>query len=270
MPDAAEDAADRLYGLPLEDFVRERDAAAKELRRQDRDAAAAVAALRKPVAHAWAANQALRGDPEMGEELLAAGEELRAAQDSALSGGGRDELRAATARERAAVEAIVEAAAERRTLGATALDRLRRTLHAAATDEDVRAAVAGARLIGDAEAGGAWPFALSDVPSAPARKVRAKPRDDGAERKKREEQEEQRRELRERLDAARHDRGEAERRFARAEREAARAAERLERALAEAEEARERADVTAGQRDEAERVVEHARDEVARLEEQLD
>ena len=39
-------------------------------------------------------------------------------------------------------------------------DRLRTTLHAVAGDEALRAALAAGRLTGEAQAGGAWPFAL--------------------------------------------------------------------------------------------------------------
>ena len=45
------DEADKLYGLPLEDFIAERDAFAKALRAQGRRAEAdEVKALRKPPA----------------------------------------------------------------------------------------------------------------------------------------------------------------------------------------------------------------------------
>ena len=52
----ATDPIDELYGLPLEDFVAQRDALAKRLRADgDRDAAAAVKKLPKPTRAAWAA-----------------------------------------------------------------------------------------------------------------------------------------------------------------------------------------------------------------------
>src|SRR6201990_1669766 len=100
------DEADRMYGLPLEEFVSERDAAAKALRRAgDRDAANALAKLPKPTPAAWAANQVARTEPEILDEFLAAGGALREAQETALAGdasGLRDAIRA----QRAAVDAF--------------------------------------------------------------------------------------------------------------------------------------------------------------------
>src|SRR4029079_16990871 len=58
---------DRLYGLALEEFRKERDALARRLRADgNRDDAASVAELRKPVLAAWVVNRlaprARRGD----------------------------------------------------------------------------------------------------------------------------------------------------------------------------------------------------------------
>ena len=90
--DPVDDAADRLYGLPLEDFIAERDATAKALRKDgDKEAAAAVAKLPKPSQVAWVANQLGRAGAD---DLLAAGDAIREAQ---LGGGGREALREATA-----------------------------------------------------------------------------------------------------------------------------------------------------------------------------
>src|ERR671914_2647188 len=86
--DPVEEAAGRLYGLPLEDFTRERDATARELRKaKERDAAATVAKLPKPSQAAWAANHLARERRDLVDALLAAGDALREAQDAALSGG---------------------------------------------------------------------------------------------------------------------------------------------------------------------------------------
>src|SRR5918999_4893627 len=157
----AEEAAARLYGLPLEDFTRERDALARELRKaKERDTAAVIAKLPKPSQAAWAANRLARERRDLIDDLLAAGDALREAQDAALSGGGADALRDAGAAERRAVDALVAAAKELRPSGrkpsGTTLDRLRNTLHAAAADDDVRAALDAGRLVEDAEGGSAW------------------------------------------------------------------------------------------------------------------
>src|SRR5690349_22162490 len=86
-PRAVLDEADRLYGLPLEQFTAERDAAAKALRKSgDREAAAVLAKLPKPTPAAWAANQVARTEPDVRDEFLAAGAALREAQEAALAG----------------------------------------------------------------------------------------------------------------------------------------------------------------------------------------
>jgi hypothetical protein len=52
---------DELYGLPLDRFIPERDALAKELRATgDREAAELVKAQRKPVVATWALNRLAR------------------------------------------------------------------------------------------------------------------------------------------------------------------------------------------------------------------
>jgi hypothetical protein len=285
--DPVAEAADRLYGLPLEDFTRERDAAARALRSdKQRDAAAEVAKLRKPGAGAWAVNAIAREQPRLRDELLEAGDELRAAQDAAIAGRGARELREATARERAAVDAVLDAAAKLRpggrALSGTAADRLRQTLHAAAVDREVREAIAAGRLVRDAEGGGAWPFAAGDdeaeeeapavaetraKPVKPKRakaKARAPSPERAAERRRADREAAQeaiarreaeraaaarRRDLEAQLASARRERTSRERDLTAAARDAERATERLERARVAAEE---------------------ARDATARLEEQLD
>ena len=70
MAQAPDDAVDRLYGLPREEFIGERDALAKELRAGGRrDEAAAVKALGKPTVAAWAANQAVRSQKKSARDL---------------------------------------------------------------------------------------------------------------------------------------------------------------------------------------------------------
>ncbi|HWK27816.1 MAG TPA: hypothetical protein VNS09_14730 [Solirubrobacter sp.] len=156
-----------LYALPLEQFVPARDALARQLRKAgDREAAARVAKLTKPTPAAWTANQLAREHPELISALLEAGAALREAQDAALAGGGAAGLRAASSAERTAVDAVLAAASGYRPAGrplSSALaDRLRTTLHAAATDESIRSALVDGRLVSEPSAGGAWPFALED------------------------------------------------------------------------------------------------------------
>jgi hypothetical protein len=157
---------DHLYALPLEEFTPARDAAAREIRKAgDRETAAVVAKLPKPTPAAWTANQVAREQPELIEAMLDAGAALREAQEAAVSGGGGGRgLREATLAERAAVDAVMAAASAHRPAGRAlsraVTDRLRTTLHAAAADESIREALAAGRLVSEAQAGGAWPFAL--------------------------------------------------------------------------------------------------------------
>jgi hypothetical protein len=302
--DPVDEAAGRLYGLPLEEFTRERDALARELRKEkQRDVAAAVGKLPKPSQAAWSANQLAREHRDLVDELLAAGDALRDAQDAAIGGKGAAALRDAAAVERQAVDALMTVAKDLRPGGRkpseATLERLRNTLHAAAGDETVRDALDAGRLVEDATATGAWgllaPVTGDDAEpearprrqrerKAPAKKKRAPARSaeqaaadrEAAEREAAEraaalqEERERRQRLEAELREARADRRARDREMARAEREADRAAKRLEAALAAAEEAREQAEEAQEELEAARKASEAARDEVARLEEQLD
>jgi hypothetical protein len=281
--DQVDDVAGRLYGLPLEDFTRERDAAARELRKaKERDAAAIVAKLPKPSQASWAANTLAREQRGLVDALLDAADDLREAQEGAVAGkGGAGELREAAAAQRAAIDALIDAAKELRPGGRKpteqTLERLRTTLTAAATDDDVRAALDQGRLVEDASGAGAWGLvAGGDVPAAPPRKPRrTKPKKDEADdRAEREAAEREAQERRQRLEAelreARAERRSRERELDRAERAAERAMKRLEDAIAAADDAREQADEAKSDLDAARASAEEARDHAARLEEQLD
>ncbi|HET6865438.1 MAG TPA: hypothetical protein VFH80_05925 [Solirubrobacteraceae bacterium] len=148
MPDA-----DELYGLPLDRFVPERTALARELRRAGRrEEASEVAALRKPSVAAWAVNQLVRTQGKGVDELFEAGDALRAAHDQVLAGSAdAGSLRTGVARERAAVEALSKLAgglltSDGHELSPTIIERVSETLHAAALDDDARAQVRDGRL----------------------------------------------------------------------------------------------------------------------------
>jgi hypothetical protein len=158
MADAPDDAIDRLYGLPLEEFIPERDTLARELRNAGRRGeATAVKGLRKPTVAAWAVNQAVRSQPRAARELWAAGDALAAAQEAVLSGkGSGPDLREAAERERTALDPLVDAARGLLTssggdLPATTIDRVRATLQAAAIDADAREEVAAGRAVRERE-----------------------------------------------------------------------------------------------------------------------
>ena len=184
MAEAPDDAVDRLYGLPREEFIGERDALAKELRADGRrDEAAAVKALGKPTVAAWAANQAVRSQKKPARDLWKAGDQLSAAHDAVLAGKGSGaKLREATERERAAVERLVDAArgllsASGGDLSEATIERVRETLHAGAIDPDAREEVAGGRTARERTpqglfGGGADVFAVE----APKRAAKAQPK----------------------------------------------------------------------------------------------
>jgi hypothetical protein len=144
---------DDLYGLPLERFVPERGALARELRSSGgREEASAVAALRKPSISAWSVNQLVRSQHHAVEDLFAAGDALRDAQSGVLAGSAAaSALREATERERAAVEALLDKArgllsSDGHELRPMILDRVAETLHAAALDDDARTLIRDGRL----------------------------------------------------------------------------------------------------------------------------
>jgi hypothetical protein len=172
---AAPDEADALYGLPLEQFVAERDALAKRLRAEGRrDEAAAVRELGKPTLAAWGVNQAVRARSREAGELWAAGDALAAAQEALLEGrGDARTLRDAARAEQAARRPLVEAArglltGRGRSLGESALERVDETLHAAAVDPAARADVAAGRATRELRHVGMGPLGLDVAPPPPA------------------------------------------------------------------------------------------------------
>jgi hypothetical protein len=183
---------DALYGLPLEQFTPERDELVKRLRKEgDRDGAARVKKLRKPTVAAWAVNQVARSQPKAIRELGKAAEALGKAQAAVLSGkGSADKLRAASERERAAVQVLMEAArglltGNGKALSESTLEDVADTLRAAALDEDTRELVLAGRVDRERRAAGLGSgldaFALSGAApraKAPPAKPEAKTKPD--------------------------------------------------------------------------------------------
>ena len=229
-PDAAarERVGEHLYGLPLDEFVRGRDALARSLRKEgEREEADAVAKLQKPNAVAGLVNQLARKRPGDLRRFLAAADALRKAQTS----GGGDFAKAAAA-EREALQALTRAA---RDVGEKAseqtLDRVARTLRAAAGDDEARPLVERGVLTREVEPTG-FASVLAAMPAKPAAR-RSQPKRDAGEKKR--------------------ERARAERELARARaraEELARAADAAERA---AKEARRKADEAAEELERAER-----------------
>ena len=144
MSEISAEVADVLRDLnrrPRSEFVAARTELARRLRADGRrEAAAAVAALRKPSAAVWAVNQLVHVDADAVEELVAGGERLREAQRRALQGdpsagaGVRSSLQAEQAlldRAVASASGALTAAGERP--GPDVLARIRQTLHTAVT-----------------------------------------------------------------------------------------------------------------------------------------
>ena len=168
-----ESEIDKLYGVPLDEFIHDRDELAKRLRREgEREAAERIKKLRKPSAGAWALNQAIRRRRKETEVLLAAGERLREAHESLMSGGDPAALRDAMQEERGLASALADCAeaiaSETGKSGPALRERVRSTLHAATVDEEARDELAKGRFIREREAVGLGPFGAA-APVAPAR-----------------------------------------------------------------------------------------------------
>lgn len=221
------DARD-LYGLPLERFIAERSALAKELRAGGQgDEAERVVKLRKPSVAAWAVNQLVRTQRAALGELFEAGDELRRAHGELLAGrGDPGALRQASDREREAVQQLTTTSrgllsTEGHELSAAMLERVGETLHAAALDQDARAKVADGCLERELRHVG---LGAGPVPRAPSRATRKPARRVERERA-------------ERLKAARKAAADARRDAQRATRELRAAEQRRERAAAALEQA---------------------------------
>lgn len=246
---AADREADALYGLPLESFVRERDALAKRLRKEGRaDEADAVKGLRKPTVVAWAVDQLAHHRPEELGRLLAAADRLREAQTR-----GSDDFAEAASAEREAVRAVTRAAGEilagaGRAASDATLDGVARTLRAAAASEEARERLERGVLTDEVEPTGFGDLLGSLAASASSAPAAKPPKVDARAR--------ERKEAREALARARSHAKELREDATAAEREAAQLARAAERAERDAEKARERA--------------EGAEAEVARAKERLD
>jgi hypothetical protein len=235
--------ADALYGAPFEDFIAERGALAKRLRAAgDRGAAKRVTALRKPSVAAWTLNQLVRSRARDIAAFAQAADGLRDAQAALLEGRGSPAgLREARAAERAAVDRLLEVARGLfpggREPGATTLERVAATLHAAAADEAVRDAVLSGRLLAEREPSGFGDLevALPEAPPAAAALPGEEEEDDDDAAAERERAQAAERERQERIAALRAalDEAVAERERAEEALAAARAEEERRRAALE-------------------------------------
>jgi hypothetical protein len=226
---------DRLYHGPLDEFTNARNELAESL---EGDAAAWVKGLKKPSRAAWLVNQLAVRKPDEIAELLAAGRELRAAQEEMLAGSpDREKLREAAHREQEQVDSLLrtaEAIGREHGVGAQILTRVGETLQAASSDPEVAEAIEAGRLTREQRAASVGLVG----PAAPAPKGKRAKRSDAAERRARQRQAKRR--------------NQAERKLATAER-------RLERERAALEKARGTVERAEGKVHEAELDVHAAR-----------
>ena len=155
---------DRLYALPLDEFVSERDALAKQLRKEgDREAAAAVKALRKPSVAAWAVNQVRRDRPEDVRRLIDVTEELHRVYAGLSSAGARERLSEAAAMQRDLVALLSRCAAQLLDAGGhsasdATLAKVADTLRAAALDRELRQQLTDGRVVKERRAASLGPL----------------------------------------------------------------------------------------------------------------
>ena len=139
---SVDEIADRLYGLPPEQFIEARDQAAKDEKLPE------VKQLRRPTLPAWAINLLVREKPDVVEEFLALGEGLRSAQQS-LQG---DELRRLAAQRQQLVSGLVAqarklAAAADHPLNSAAQAEVETTLQAGLAEPDAADEIRSGRLV---------------------------------------------------------------------------------------------------------------------------
>jgi hypothetical protein len=166
--------AEDLYGRPLSEFVAARKKAADQV--TDKELAKQVKALRKPNAAAWAVNALARERPELVEEVLDLGEQLRDAQADA--DGSRTRLldrarRDLTSQALGEASSLTEASGG--TLSAQAAAGVEETLRAAMTDPDAGEAVQDGLLVTSFAASPFEPVDLTHVLAVPPDGSRKRP-----------------------------------------------------------------------------------------------
>lgn len=199
-----EDALDRLFHGPLEEFTSARNELAKSLR-SDGEAEAAdwVKSLRKPSRGAWLVNQLATRKADQVSGLLEVGGELRAAQEEMLAGAtDREKLRETARREQEAVDSLLrtaDAIGREHGVGAQILTRVGETLQAAAGDPELAEAIRRGRVTKEQRAAS---IGLVGPASAPAPARKGKREDAAAERRARQQQAKRRKEAERKLDTA--------------------------------------------------------------------
>ena len=181
-----EEIAAELYALPLEEFTEARNERVKTV--ADRDLAAAVMRLRKPLAPAWIVNLFARERPDQLAQALELGESLREAQEELDA----KTLTALTRQRRTLVRELARAATDlaehagARVTAATT-EAVEQTLNAAMLDAGAADAVASGRLIRPLEPSGGDTIDVSDAVAGvlASRPVRETPPDELSQRRAR-------------------------------------------------------------------------------------
>jgi hypothetical protein len=147
LTDDLADVVARLYSVPPEEFIAERDVAVDAAKRAGRrDLAVRIGKLRKPTIAAWLVNLLSHQRPDLIGELLALGDELRDAQRE-LRG---EALRELSLRRRATISALGR---EARELAVAAGRPVRDKLPLAEVEQTLTAALADAYVAGEVRAG---------------------------------------------------------------------------------------------------------------------
>jgi hypothetical protein len=239
---------DALYELPPEQFIGARDRLFKRLRDEGTSSdAQRVKSFRRPTVPAWAVNQVVRQHQREVEELLAAGEDLRRAQQRALSGKGGADLREASEHRRNALRDAVQAAEEVLELAgrgsAPHLEAIRTTFEAASLNREAATELLEGRLVKELDApagfGDVTGLTLVQGTEGAEGKAAAKRADQEARRRAREKREAE--EAKARVAEVRREAQRAEREAAKAEREADRARVEAVRLRKVAQQARQKA-----------------------------
>ena len=171
MADALVRETEKLYGLHPSEFTAARNARAKELKKDDPELAAAVAALPKPSVAAAALNELLREDPSEVRALIQSGKRLRQAQEAAVSGKKGADLNEAVQEHRTALDRV-QRDLRRRKLSGPTLEKAIKTLRVASVDPELQPLLERGILHEDLAASG---FGLdpSLVPARPKEPTRA-------------------------------------------------------------------------------------------------
>jgi hypothetical protein len=244
-PDAVDLAAAELYSLAPEEFIKARNARARELKAEGkRDEADAVGKLRKPTLAAWAVNQLARERELDVRRLLKAGERLQGGGDADESdfAEARHEESAVLRRLRGGARELLEAAGHKPS--DSVLESVSSMLRSAAVDEQGRKLLAEGRVTQELEPGGFELFSalLESARPAPKRGAKRSPPDRAADRRRRRAAEQKAHEATAEADAIERDLVREEQRVTDAER-ALREAERNAKALrVKTKRARERAE----------------------------